>query len=486
MTPLIGRKVVINGDYTKTYTVGRQVVSAFVDLIPCTDATTGSQTTWVISSIKYNGVEQLLAPHVFTYGNNSQPTVYHYYDEYLNVNDNLLEITHLSTTGGSNEVTAPKAGFAIELKSLIAQLGIPVNIGKAPSSFLLNIPDVNLNGDAQMSSYGFDNVIIEKREEDDFEVTFSFHNNSALSCATKAYNDKEIKYIFNGVETVMTSDGSVYPVVTGSIPSWDFECMNQSNAENGIPTEVPSCITYYPSFNSGISLSTCNGVNECCTGLSFSDSSTILNTMAGHDIFGYRLIRVTNANGLIYEYSSATSDEPDQLIGVLAPSNNNDFTYSFTDADTDGVWSIQVYNFPEWQGSVLYSGNLGIIVHKDDKLWKCIQSSAGIDPVTDTDNLYWEEYSLDVDALDTRYGYEVKIVVLCIALIGCYKKLIEDALCSTKSNPCAPICENKKMMNAMKIRVIWDAINNAECNGDYLEIESQLVMWKSICSCVNC
>jgi hypothetical protein len=480
LAPFIGRKVTLDGDTTKTYTVGRQVLGAFYDLQPCSDAFT---TVFTIKSIKYNGQEYLLSNQTSSIVNNVNPTRYYDY-----LNDAVG--TYAISTGNPSEISIPFCGFSQFLSTVVQSLGIPVIVDKVHKDLFSN-PVVyenfaNLYG-GEFDINDYENITIEKREEDSFEFTYSYFNNTSNPCSTTSNNNKDIRCVFDGVQLNQYVDGiefSSYPRWT-----WDHKSFAPSSFIIGgveqIPTEASSCAIVSSSFNTIVEFTDC-GVDDCCDSLSFTDASTVLNTFDGHSVFGYRLIRVIRPDGTVYEYSSAASDDPDSIIQVLSTSNNNSFTYQFQSTDTDGVWEVQLYDFPEWDNTVMYNAAYGIVVHQNDVLYICKESNTNVSPEDDTDNVYWEPYTLDDTTLDTRYGESIKKVVLCISLIGCYRKMIEDALCSDDANPCAPLCDNKLLMQATKVRVIWDAILKAECNNDFDRVKELVDMWKSSCSCVNC
>jgi hypothetical protein len=480
LAPFIGRKVTLDGDLNKVYTVGRQVLCAFEDYLPCNDAFT---TAFKLKSVKYNGQEYLLSNQALSVvNNNNNSRYYDYRVDYLD--------TYILSSGSPTEVAIQKTAFSQFLKVVVISLGIPVVIDKVEKSLFNNLisyaNSASLSG-GEFDTIDYENITVEKREEDSFEFTYSYFNNTPNSCAHKNNNNLDIRCVFDGVTVKQYIDG--VEQTSFKMWTWDHKTFSPTSTITGLvqqtPTEADYCAVVSASFNTIVEFVDC-GVNDCCDTLSFKDASTLLNTFDGHDAFGYRLIRVIRPDGTVYEYSSAASDNPDETIQVLSIFNPNTFNYQFQSTDTDGVWEVQLYNFPEWDNSIMYNAAYGIVVHKNDVLYLCTQSNVNVSPQDDTSNIYWEPYTLDDTTLDTRYGESIKKVVLCISLIGCYRKMIEDALCSDDANPCAPLCDNKLLMQATKVRVIWDAILKAECNNDFDRVKELVDMWKSSCSCVNC
>lgn len=485
MTPFIGRQVILNNDPSKVYTVCRYVLASYYQSEPCPGV-----TTWTVSSVLFNGVEQLGAPAVFPIDKNDNETLYFGFDVTTNVSRTL---DPQPDTVGPTDFYSFWSGFSLSLKTLLEDdLDLPVKVGQSWQNYMENVLSVNLNGEDTSGVPSYVGILLEKEEKDSIEITYSYTNPQIEPCFNTITTDVDgavIRLVFDGVDAFREIDGVRNPVGLGSpiTYSWDYETFLNSSEENGIPTLVDSCNpqTTPPYFNSDIEFD-CTSCETECHSLSFTDDSTIINTFAGHDEFGYRLIRLVRPDGTVYEYSSAESDNPDQIIPVLTATGVNSFVYNFNDTDVDGVWGVQVYNFPEWNEDVVYNSMLGVIVHRNDNIYLCIESNVGVDPENDEAGIYWAEYEITDDTLNTRYGSVDYKAVLCISLIGCYKKLIEEAFCSDKSDPCATLCENKKFQNAMKVRVIWDAIKSSECRNDWSEVINQINIWKNICNCVNC
>ncbi len=131
----------------------------------------------------------------------------------------------------------------------------------------------------------------------------------------------------------------------------------------------------------------------------------------------------------------------------------------------------------------MYNVLTGIIVYENGLLYKIKTNNSNVNPEDDTDEVYWEFYEISNSTMTTRYGYEAKLVVLCISLLECKERLIRDAFCATEQNPCGNLCDNKKFMLAVKFMVTQKAIEIAECDSDWASIENQIGILKSICCC---
>lgn len=245
---------------------------------------------------------------------------------------------------------------------------------------------------------------------------------------------------------------------------------------------VPSCVPCV-SYNSKISTS-----SDCCecSSIDIVDESTYVNSIIGHATWGYRKIVVARPDGTTYVLSSNSTEERDGAILPWATGGVTDFSYPISDTDVDGVYTVMFYSFPEWSSSVYYNLTLGTIVHRSNKLYKLVASNTGVDPALDTDETYWEEYTIDDSTLTTRYGTISKVVITCISLDKCNEKLLKKAFCSTEANPCASLCDNKYYAQAMKFIVTKEALSKAKCKGDWVSVQKMIEILKSICSCGGC
>lgn len=479
-SPFIGRSIILDDDTTKVYTVGRQVQAAFFDYTAFDLST--NVITVTVSSIKYNGAEQLTSSEITTFAGNSQSKVYYPFS--MGVNQCMFDENGLAYILGNppgSEIFETGTSFWLFLKNLIeTDLNLPVELIKT----YINWPDncnYNLEGETQTTCC-YKNIVFEKRDSDSIEVTFKYEWTGMVSAPSAPANGSVFKFSFDGLETKIFLNGVLQdsPILMSS----DDRAF-PTNFTNNVPTGVPSiqCFGSQEPFNTTAAF-VGDSANCECTTISFEDESNPVNSTPGHDVFGYRLIRLIRPDGTVYEYSSAASDDPDQVISVLSSDSVNAFNYTILSTDTDGIWEVQVYNIPEWDSDNTYNVLLNVVVHREDALYYAVQSSVGVDPADD-DGTYWALYDITSTTLNTRYGSSKKVTVLCISLIGCYKSLIADAFCSIDADPCGTLCKNEKFHAAMKIRVIWDALKYAECNSDFVSVDSQIKMWKNICSCVN-
>ena len=240
---------------------------------------------------------------------------------------------------------------------------------------------------------------------------------------------------------------------------------------------------------------TISGTDCDCAKLSFTDNSIWDNTTVGHKLsttvpapsgydneFGYRKIIVTRPDGKKYVYSSLSTEARDQAITVLSPTGIISFDYLFTNADDDGIYTVQLYNFPLWQEDVTYKKASKTIVFKDGILYLGIADGINQDPSTDTTHTYWNPYTITESTDLTRYGVTVKFVVLCRKIMGCYRDFIYNAFCGTVANPCEDKTKNKGFNTAMKLQVLMEALDIASCDSDWSSVQKIIDMLKQICS----
>ena len=242
-------------------------------------------------------------------------------------------------------------------------------------------------------------------------------------------------------------------------------------------------------------ISSC-GTDCNCLKLSFTDSSIWDNTTNGHKLsltdplpagyasaFGYRKIILTRPDGTQYIYSSLSTETKDELIDVLSPAGIVNFDYVFTNTDIDGLYTIQLYNFPLWDTTIAYKKAAKPIVFKDGVLYECVADTTSNDPALDTLETYWKPYTISASTDLTRYGVTSKHVVLCISVMGCYRDYIYNAFCGTVSNPCEDKIKNKDFNTAMKLQVIMEALDVASCENDWEAVIQMIDMLKKTCEC---
>lgn len=235
-----------------------------------------------------------------------------------------------------------------------------------------------------------------------------------------------------------------------------------------------------------------------CKKISFRDTSNYAtNDLPGHESakFTSRRITITKPDGVIFSYITADIrtnnpttyplDKENISYKIIPPHtvSTNKFSYSFIDADEDGIYSFELCTYPNWDSTVYYQAFLKPIVLKNGKLYKSIVSSTNVDPETDLTGTYWVLYNETSDCSDTRYCNTQKIVVLCISIMDCYRKAVADAFCSISQHPCKDMCDNKAFMKAMKMRVVMDGLEFASCGFDWVNAEKHVDILKSLCCC---
>jgi hypothetical protein len=304
---------------------------------------------------------------------------------------------------------------------------------------------------------------------------------------TETYNTvvREIKYVLNG--TTATSfiggvDVTAIPVPANEQPQFgDVYSINSFNVTASPIVEVDCCPVVDP-FYASLRNDCCSTLDsDCdCSSLSFTDTSAYDNGLLGHDpsYFNHRTISLTRPDGTQYIWS--TDGVVDQIIAPHWNSNNM-FNYNFTNSDSDGLYSVEICTYPDWQTGIYYDDSLNYFVYQGGIIYRQVASSTSVDPSTDTDNEFWIPALVDDDR--GRYCSEEKIVILCISILDCYKKKVEEALCSIKFNPCKNMCDNDALMGAIKMRVAMDAVEFAVCAKQWDLAKDHISILKSICCC---
>jgi hypothetical protein len=219
-----------------------------------------------------------------------------------------------------------------------------------------------------------------------------------------------------------------------------------------------------------------------CDGLSILDESNIPNDSVGHTSFGYRKIVVVTPN-TTYVFSSLVTDLEDESINALTSNGINNFSYNFTDTDVDGIYTVTLYNFPNWDSSAAYLHSSKPIVFYNGVLYKSVRNNTNVNPSTDIDNVYWEVYTISDDTLKTRYAYQKRKVITCISLDDCYERLVKSAFCDIEGDPCGSLCDNKNFSQAMKYNMTKKAMCFSESISDWASVKNQVQILKSICCC---
>jgi len=476
--PYNGDIVKFDNDNRKTYKIKKNVQGRFDDgAVPTGPAPgfpAGRDVKWSVTSMKYNGVELLdttsilrisIADAIYT----SFPlyTLGNEYNYTSNVANGVVVGDSLTDTGNNQN------NFYRFIESIINYYNIPVKISKSPALWW-----------SDNAFPRFDNVIFEKYYDDNFEITF-FESRIDLSNEAESISKK--RYVFNGATVQYYLNDVLITGPIADLPQYsdEYSFFNYSFTYTTIE-EIPNCPVFDP-FKTSLSTDGCSNLAiDCeCKKITFADTSNYDdNGLPGHtlDLFTSRTITITRPNGT--KYILATEDITPRDATIQAPSaSTNLFQYDFTSTDVDGIYSIQVCSYPDWSSSVLYDAYLQPIVRKDGVLYKAIATNSNADPSLPINSAYWSVYTCTDNCDDTRYCTSQKIVVLCISLLKCYKKLVADAFCSISNNPCKDLCSNKQFQNAMKFRVTLDAIEFSACAGDWDSVEKQIDILNSICCC---
>jgi len=245
-------------------------------------------------------------------------------------------------------------------------------------------------------------------------------------------------------------------------------------------------------YNTVLSVS---GVDCDCEKISLTDDSIWDNTTVGHKLsttvpapsgyansFGYRKIIITKPDGIKYVMSSLSTETKDRTITTLSPTGVINFDYSFLTTDEDGIYTINLYNFPTWNSTAAYLLNKKNIVFYNGILYEQVSNSTNNNPASDTTFIYWKPYTITTATDLTKYGVTYKLVVLCRKIMGCYRDFIYAAFCGSVSNPCEDKIKNKDFNTAMKLQVIMEALDIASCENDWEAVADMITMLKQITS----
>jgi hypothetical protein len=235
-----------------------------------------------------------------------------------------------------------------------------------------------------------------------------------------------------------------------------------------------------------------------CKKLTFKDTSNYVDSdMPGHlsTDFTSRTITITKGDGSTFQLITADvrtnnpTAYPMATQGIaynIIPSHlasNNTFTYTLTEADVDGIYSVELCTYPNWRADVFYQTYLKPIVLRDGKLYQAVASSTNADPADPANSAYWTLYLNTGDCDSTRYCNKQRIVILCISIEDCYRDAVANAFCGIQKNPCKDMCDNKDFMKAMKMRVVMDGLEFAACGFDWINAQNHIDILKSLCCC---
>lgn len=475
--------VELNGDNKQSYTIKENVQGRF---FAPTSADGTSDVQYSVTSIKFNGYEVLTANANLTV--EEADNIYVEFPYYgAAPNGYSANVANAVTT---EQTLTPNAYFERNfidfMQTLFDTLGINAEIRNSHPDWW------SLDGFEVMK-----NFLIEIYSSDELIITIDETYNGTT---------RELKYELNGTGATAYIDGvdvTVIPVAVDEQPQFADDYSIHSNAKTITTiTEIDCCPVlspFYASLENDCS-STLN-VDCDCSKITFTDSSLYDNGLVGHnpEYFNHRMIILTRPDGTNYIWStdgtvgqtlsncgcgSFTGLSTEQTINeVIAPhwNSNNIFTYNLLSSDVDGIYSIKICTFPDWQAGVYYEKSVKPFVYRNGLIYKLVASSTGVDPELDTDNEYWIQSVAGDDF--GRYCSEEKIVLLCISICECYKKAVTKALCGIEANPCADMCDNKALMKAMKMRITMDALGFAVEDELWDLAKEHMEILKSICCC---
>jgi hypothetical protein len=92
---------------------------------------------------------------------------------------------------------------------------------------------------------------------------------------------------------------------------------------------------------------------------------------------------------------------------------------------------------------------------------------------------------LTTTTISAKYCVTAKVAIVCLTLLKCYQSLVASAVCEIENEWCNDdaICKNKKVLNAMKLRLIIDAVEIAVDKANYDEATHLVNLGKKLCNC---
>jgi len=471
LIPFNGEHVRFDNDNFKSYLVKKNVQGRFKHPnVPSED----SDITYQLTSMMFNGLELLTSPSSLTIALEDC--------EFTSYPLNTLGNEYLYTNNLANGVFV-----GVDTTGLLGQ-GIN-NFFEFIESFILlyNIPvKISRSSPLWWSNNGFDrlsNFILEKHYDSNFEFTVGVYDSFMDTTTINRYvfNGETVTHYINGIDvTTYTVPEESWPQFSDeySFYSYDFDYEDID--------QIPAC-PIFDFFGASLQTDGCSNLSiSCdCKSIKFYDKSNYEdNFLPGHDpeLFTTRKIVLTRPNGTTYTWETSNFTDVDQVIPPHF-SSPNVFQYLLTDSDEDGIYEVQLCTYPDWSSEVYYNSATSTIVRRGELLYKATTSNFDLDPADPANSNYWTLYTCSSDCDSTRYCTTEKIVVLCVSLLKCYKKLVSDAFCSMESNPCKSMCDNKAFMNAMKFRITMDALEFAVCAGDWISAKKHIDILKSICCC---
>ena len=470
--PYNGTVLRFDSSNLKTYTLKKLVQGRFYAFPDWGGEFGTPDIEYTITSMKFNGVELLSAPASTVLDGDT--VLYTSWPEYVSGTE--YDYTGNKANGVIVADGSVDGGHGTNNLYLLAQQLVTAHIPNE-SVKISRSPELWWSND---EFNRIPNIIIEKRYDDDFEMTFTAAYNSTTAEYKYVFNEETVEYYVDGSEY----EGAFVPQFSDSFSFYSYDFVYNTLEE------LPNCPTapvVSEQFQSSLQTNGCSNLEiDCeCTTLTFADNSNYLtNDMPGHGSldFNFRVITLTRPDGTTYVYSTVDADGVDKVIPPNYDSSNQ-FAYIFNNTDTDGVYEVKLCTYPDWKDDVEYVSTLQDIVYRSGSLYKSISTSYNIDPATDTTNTYWMPYTCIGDCTDTRYCTKEKIAVLCISLLECYKQMVKNAFCGIESNPCSNMCDNKEFMQAMKFRITLDALELSVTAGDWTSAARQFEILNSICCC---
>lgn len=481
-SPFIDDVVKINDDEQQSYTVKENVQARF--LAP-RRADGVSNVQYSVTSIVFNGSECLTANANLTVEEDDN-----YYIEF--------PLYSGSPTGYDNNV----ATAVITEQSLVPTIHFEKNfidfMQGLFDSLNVSVDIVNSHPDwwSLEAFPSMENFMIEMYSSD----TLSFS-------VRETYNgvSRKLTYTVDGTGAIAYIGGidvTLIPVPANEQPQFgDVYSINSYPVTASPIVEIDCCPFIDPFYASLSNDNCCSSLKiDCdCSKITFSDTSNYDNGLVGHDpsFFNHRVITLTRPDGSQYLWSTdgeigqpysacgcssnvSSTTVVDQLIEPHWNSSNM-FAYNFTNNDQDGLYSVNICTYPDWQSDVFYDIVLKNFVYRNGVVYKQTASNTNVDPELDTDNEYWVVATAEEDK--GRYCSEERVLVLCISILECYKKLVQKALCDIEANPCKNMCENPSLMNSAKMRITLDALDWAVCDKNWDLAEKHISILKSICCC---
>jgi hypothetical protein len=200
------------------------------------------------------------------------------------------------------------------------------------------------------------------------------------------------------------------------------------------------------------------------------------------DFDGYRRLIISNSGGVVAELNSLDNDDTTDEI-TPASTGNTALVWDMADNDNDGLYTIELCSVPSWKQEVYYNSMTAsrkVIVWHNNQLWEATAANLNEEPGAEGSS-NWTVFTGNLS--DTRYCFDAKVVVTCRTIDLCYKTMVYEANCLSINCCEDEICDNPKLVGAMRMNLIMTELPWAVSNKDWSRVDSLVNAALNICCC---